>query len=187
MLASVSVEGGFFYGDVNRFGHPAFEPGWFLVYHFHIIRAEGMATVLHMMANWRTRAMVLCLAFLKRSFSFSYIFNISTIVAPCNELYLFLPFPLFPPEGRQTRSRVILSWPSQSGQPCPSELWQTRTCTDGPCVTYNWKVSAWRGDHRDIWCESSDGVKVKGQSLLTNHISSLCLDLIRCPRSRTKY
>ncbi len=66
--------------------------------------------------------------------------------------------------GKQTRSRVILGFPKSGGETCPNTLWETLSCNDGPCVSYSWHASKWMGEHRDIWCESSDGVKVTGKS-----------------------
>ena len=67
------------------------------------------------------------------------------------------------PEGRQTRSRVILSYPIGSGETCPSTLWQTRRCTAGMCPTYSWQTTAWFGDRRSVWCQRSDGMRVYGK------------------------
>lgn len=64
--------------------------------------------------------------------------------------------------GLQVRSRAILAYPGYGGEVCPEDLYQSRSCTEGPCVTYTWHASPWRHDTRAVWCESSDGARVSG-------------------------
>ncbi|XP_019630099.1 PREDICTED: thrombospondin type-1 domain-containing protein 7A-like [Branchiostoma belcheri] len=64
--------------------------------------------------------------------------------------------------GIETRSRAILAQPSSGGNSCPSDVYETRTCTDGSCYLFEWKVGRWQGDERKVWCQRSDGVNVTG-------------------------
>ena len=73
-------------------------------------------------------------------------------------------------EGQQTRSRAILSLPRPGGTPCAADLWATRPCNSGPCVSYSWQATPWFGDRRTVWCEASNGVKVTGESALFKNL-----------------
>ncbi|CAH1774568.1 unnamed protein product, partial [Owenia fusiformis] len=69
-------------------------------------------------------------------------------------------------EGIQSRSRSILQEGITKYSWCPSNLIETRKCRHTKeCIHFIWKTGNWVADIRDVWCESSNGVKVTGGCL----------------------
>lgn len=59
--------------------------------------------------------------------------------------------------GFRSRSRFVEILPSHFGQSCPRELFETKPCFGGSCLSYNWKVRS-----GFVECVRSDGLVVLG-------------------------
>ncbi|CAL1582759.1 unnamed protein product [Knipowitschia caucasica] len=58
----------------------------------------------------------------------------------------------------------------ESQASCPHQVFETQPCKGGKCQSYQWRTGAWSNNHRAVWCQRSDGVKVTGERLhLSEH------------------
>ncbi|XP_062869505.1 thrombospondin type-1 domain-containing protein 7B [Trichomycterus rosablanca] len=64
--------------------------------------------------------------------------------------------------GRQARSRAVIIQVPQNKTSCPSQVYETRPCQRGSCLSYEWVTGEWRNNQRAVWCQRSDGVNVTG-------------------------
>ncbi|XP_068101989.1 thrombospondin type-1 domain-containing protein 7B [Hyperolius riggenbachi] len=64
--------------------------------------------------------------------------------------------------GRQSRSRTFIVQSLENQDECPKPVIETRPCTGGKCFRYLWKMSAWKDNKREVWCQRSDGTNVTG-------------------------
>uniref|UniRef100_A0A672KE66 Thrombospondin type-1 domain-containing protein 7B-like n=1 Tax=Sinocyclocheilus grahami TaxID=75366 RepID=A0A672KE66_SINGR len=64
--------------------------------------------------------------------------------------------------GRQARSRAIVTQVPENQDTCPSQMYETRPCRGGTCLSYEWMTGEWRHNRRLVWCQRSDGVNVTG-------------------------
>ncbi|XP_051957566.1 thrombospondin type-1 domain-containing protein 7B [Xyrauchen texanus] len=75
--------------------------------------------------------------------------------------------------GRQARSRAVVTQTSENQDTCPSQVYETRPCQGGSCVSYRWMSGEWRHAHRLVWCQRSDGVNVTGGCVAQNRPSAV--------------
>ncbi|CAH2305417.1 thrombospondin type-1 domain-containing 7B [Pelobates cultripes] len=69
---------------------------------------------------------------------------------------------IFEAVGLQSRSRTFIMESLENQENCPKMTTETRSCTGGKCFKYTWKMSPWRDNKRDVWCQRSDGKNVTG-------------------------
>ncbi|RXM99273.1 Thrombospondin type-1 domain-containing protein 7B [Acipenser ruthenus] len=68
----------------------------------------------------------------------------------------------FETTGRQARSRAVVIQAIENQDSCPQQVFQTQTCKEGKCLSYEWRTSPWTDNERCVWCQRSDGVNVTG-------------------------
>ncbi|XP_023806239.1 thrombospondin type-1 domain-containing protein 7B isoform X2 [Oryzias latipes] len=64
--------------------------------------------------------------------------------------------------GRQARSRAVIIQAMENQASCPHQVFETKSCKEGKCHTYQWKTGGWSNNERAVWCQRSDGVNVTG-------------------------
>ncbi|XP_046713402.1 thrombospondin type-1 domain-containing protein 7B isoform X2 [Silurus meridionalis] len=64
--------------------------------------------------------------------------------------------------GHQARSRAVIIQVPENKASCPSQVYETRPCQRGTCLSYEWVTGEWRENQRAVWCRRSDGVNVTG-------------------------
>ncbi|XP_030627616.1 thrombospondin type-1 domain-containing protein 7B [Chanos chanos] len=64
--------------------------------------------------------------------------------------------------GRQARSRAVVIQVPENQNSCPSQVYETKVCKGGSCLSYEWKTGGWSDNKRTVWCQRSDGVNVTG-------------------------
>ncbi|XP_016380716.1 thrombospondin type-1 domain-containing protein 7B-like [Sinocyclocheilus rhinocerous] len=75
--------------------------------------------------------------------------------------------------GRQARSRAIVTQVPENQDTCPSQMYETRPCRGGTCLSYEWMTGEWRHNWRLVWCQRSDGVNVTGGCIAQNQPSAI--------------
>uniref|UniRef100_A0A673GL56 Thrombospondin type-1 domain-containing protein 7A n=1 Tax=Sinocyclocheilus rhinocerous TaxID=307959 RepID=A0A673GL56_9TELE len=75
--------------------------------------------------------------------------------------------------GRQARSRAIVTQVPENQDTCPSQMYETRPCRGGTCLSYEWMTGEWRHNRRLVWCQRSDGVNVTGGCIAQNQPSAI--------------
>uniref|UniRef100_A0A8C2JGW2 Thrombospondin type-1 domain-containing protein 7A n=1 Tax=Cyprinus carpio TaxID=7962 RepID=A0A8C2JGW2_CYPCA len=75
--------------------------------------------------------------------------------------------------GRQARSRAIVTQVLENQDTCPSQMYETRPCQGGTCLSYEWMTGEWRHNRRLVWCQRSDGVNVTGGCITQNQPSAI--------------
>ncbi|RXN34302.1 thrombospondin type-1 domain-containing 7B-like protein [Labeo rohita] len=75
--------------------------------------------------------------------------------------------------GRQARSRAVVTQVPENQDSCPSQMYETRPCRGGTCLSYEWMSGEWRHNHRLVWCQRSDGVNVTGGCIAQNQPSTV--------------
>ncbi|XP_072517288.1 thrombospondin type-1 domain-containing protein 7B [Salminus brasiliensis] len=79
----------------------------------------------------------------------------------------------FETSGRQARSRAVVMQVPESRDSCPSQVYETRPCQGGTCLSYEWVTGGWRDNQRVVWCQRSDGVNVTGGCFPQNKPSAV--------------
>ncbi|KAK6483033.1 thrombospondin type-1 domain-containing protein 7B-like isoform X2 [Huso huso] len=79
----------------------------------------------------------------------------------------------FETTGRQARSRAVVIQAIENQDSCPQQVFQTQTCKEGKCLSYEWRTSPWTDNERCVWCQRSDGVNVTGGCFLENRPSTI--------------
>ncbi|KAI1899231.1 hypothetical protein AGOR_G00059680 [Albula goreensis] len=74
----------------------------------------------------------------------------------------------FETTGRQARSRAVVIQVKENQDNCPHQVFETRSCKEGKCHSYEWKTGGWSDNERSVWCQRSDGVNVTGGCFLQN-------------------
>ncbi|KAM9461440.1 thrombospondin type-1 domain-containing protein 7B [Clarias gariepinus] len=64
--------------------------------------------------------------------------------------------------GHQARSRAVIVQVPENKASCPSQVYETRPCQRGTCLSYEWVTGEWKDNQRAVWCQRSDGVNVTG-------------------------
>ncbi|XP_073682491.1 thrombospondin type-1 domain-containing protein 7B-like [Garra rufa] len=75
--------------------------------------------------------------------------------------------------GRQARSRAVVTQVPENQDSCPSQMYETRPCRGGTCLSYEWMSGEWRHNRRLVWCQRSDGVNVTGGCIAQNQPSAV--------------
>ncbi|KTF84220.1 hypothetical protein cypCar_00007745 [Cyprinus carpio] len=75
--------------------------------------------------------------------------------------------------GRQARSRAVVTQVLENQDTCPSQMYETRPCRGGTCLSYEWMTGEWRHNRRLVWCQRSDGVNVTGGCIAQNQPSAI--------------
>uniref|UniRef100_A0A8C1Y6H1 Thrombospondin, type I, domain containing 7Bb n=1 Tax=Cyprinus carpio TaxID=7962 RepID=A0A8C1Y6H1_CYPCA len=75
--------------------------------------------------------------------------------------------------GRQARSRAVVTQVPENQDTCPSQMYETRPCRGGTCLSYEWMTGEWRHNRRLVWCQRSDGVNVTGGCIAQNQPSAI--------------
>ncbi|KAK2874094.1 hypothetical protein Q8A67_021247 [Cirrhinus molitorella] len=75
--------------------------------------------------------------------------------------------------GRQARSRAVVTQVPENQDSCPNQMYETRACRGGTCLSYEWMSGEWRHNRRLVWCQRSDGVNVTGGCIAQNQPSAV--------------
>uniref|UniRef100_A0A665UXM7 Thrombospondin type-1 domain-containing protein 7A n=1 Tax=Echeneis naucrates TaxID=173247 RepID=A0A665UXM7_ECHNA len=68
----------------------------------------------------------------------------------------------FETTGRQARSRAVIIQVMENQGSCPHQVFETQSCKEGKCHSYQWRTGGWSNNERVVWCQRSDGVNVTG-------------------------
>ncbi|CAJ1071311.1 thrombospondin type-1 domain-containing protein 7B [Xyrichtys novacula] len=68
----------------------------------------------------------------------------------------------FETTGYQARSRAVIIQATENQLRCPDQIFETRPCKGGKCLSYQWRTGGWSNNERAVWCQRSDGVNVTG-------------------------
>ncbi|XP_076880732.1 thrombospondin type-1 domain-containing protein 7B [Brachyhypopomus gauderio] len=74
----------------------------------------------------------------------------------------------FETQGHQARSRAVAIQVPENTDSCPSQVYETRMCRGGTCLSYEWVTGGWEDNERAVWCRRSDGINVTGGCLPQN-------------------
>ncbi|XP_047666453.1 thrombospondin type-1 domain-containing protein 7B isoform X2 [Tachysurus fulvidraco] len=75
--------------------------------------------------------------------------------------------------GHQARSRAVIVQVLENKASCPSQVYETRPCQRGTCLSYEWVTGEWKENQRAVWCQRSDGVNVTGGCFLQTKPSTV--------------
>ncbi|XP_056145668.1 thrombospondin type-1 domain-containing protein 7B [Lampris incognitus] len=79
----------------------------------------------------------------------------------------------FETTGRQARSRSVVIQVMENQENCPHQVFETQSCKEGKCHSYEWRTGGWSDNQRTVWCQRSDGVNVTGGCFQQNRPTTI--------------